>query len=69
MFLPRSNDHVFCLLRVDGHEVISIPIDHLVRRKLECRKNIIVSVMPQLPKSNLAVLSKWEKKYFCLYNV
>ena len=29
----------------------------------------IVSVMPQLPKSNLAVLSKWEKKYFCLYNV
>ena len=22
MFLPRSNDHVFCLLRVDGYEVL-----------------------------------------------
>ena len=36
MFLPRSNDHVFCLLRVDGHEVISSSIEYLVSRKLEC---------------------------------
>ena len=34
MFLPRSNDHVFCLLRVDGHEVISSPIEYFVSRKL-----------------------------------
>ena len=27
MFLPRSNDHVFCLLRLDGHEVISSPMN------------------------------------------
>ena len=39
MFLPRRNDHVFCLLRVDGHEVISSPIEYLVSRKLEYRKN------------------------------
>ena len=39
MFLPRRNDHVF-FFRVGGHEVINSSTEHLVSRKLECRKNI-----------------------------
>ena len=51
MFLPRNNDHVFCLLRVGGHEVISSPIEHLVSRKLECRKNIAITCIRHMNTS------------------
>ena len=33
MFSPRSNDHVFCLLRVDGHEFFSSPIEYFDRQQ------------------------------------
>ena len=55
MFLPRSNDHVFCLLRVDGHEVISGPIEYLVRRAPECRKNIAITCIRHM---NTSVICK-----------
>ena len=43
MFLPHSNDHRFCLLRVDGHEVISSPIEHLVSRKMKSKTNVAMT--------------------------
>ena len=46
-----SNNHVFCFLRVDGHEVISSPIEHLVSRKLECRKNIGITCIRHMNTS------------------
>ena len=55
MFSPRSNDHVFCFLRVDGNEVISRPIEHLVSRKLECRKNIGITCIRHI---NTSVICK-----------
>ena len=55
MFLPRTNEHVFCFLRVDGHEVISSPIEHLVRRKLERRKNIAITCIRHI---NTSVICK-----------
>ena len=62
MFLPRSNDHIFCLLRVDGHEVISSPIEYLVSRKLECRKNIAITCIRHMNTSVIAIMTERERE-------
>ena len=55
MFLPGSDDDEFISFRVEDHEVISSPIEHLVSRKLECRKKIAINGIRHM---NISVIYK-----------
>ena len=66
MFLPRSNDHVFCLLRMDGHEGISSPIEHLFSSPQELFLLHLIFFANTLKPSNRPIRGGHEKPSFRL---